>query len=216
MVARPFLAAACLIAAASAAARDVIPRGEATPAAARRTPVVTAVEKARSAVVNVAAEELVRIRVPSRQGSGDDVFGFFEQPRFRKGYAVTSLGSGVIVSPEGYVLTNNHVVERGARFRVGLVDGRELIAKLIGTDPSSDLAVLKLETRERLPSIPIGRSEELLIGETVIAIGHPFGATGARVTTTLANEMARRDVALALVSICAQGGMALAMVLERR
>ncbi len=190
MGARPFIAAACLIAAASAAAREVIPRGESTPAAARRTPVVSAVERTRGAVVNVSAEELVRIRVPSRQGSGGDIFGFFEHPRFRKGYAVTSLGSGVIVSPEGYVLTNNHVVERGARFRVGLVDGRELTAKLIGTDPSSDLAVLKLETLERLQAVPIGRSEELLIGETVIAIGNPFGLAST-VTTGVVSALHR-------------------------
>jgi S1-C subfamily serine protease len=188
--ARPLLAAACLLAATAAGAREVIPRGEATPAASRRTPVVTAVEKVRGAVVNVSAEELVRIRVPSRQGGGDDVFGFFERPRYRKGYAVTSLGSGVIVSPDGYVLTNNHVVERGARFRIGLVDGRELTAKLIGTDPSSDLAVLKLETRERLPAVPIGRSEELLIGETVIAIGNPFGLAST-VTTGVVSAVHR-------------------------
>ena len=190
MQVRPLIAAACLVAAVPVTARDVIPRGETTPAAARRTPVVAAVEKARGAVVNVSAEELVRIRVPSRQGRGDDVFGFFERPRFRQGYAVTSLGSGVIVSPEGYVLTNNHVVERGARFRVGLVDGRELTAKLIGTDPSSDLAVLKLETRERLPAVPIGRSEELLIGETVIAIGNPFGLAST-VTTGVVSALHR-------------------------
>jgi S1-C subfamily serine protease len=184
------LAAAGVLAATAAGARDVIPRGEATPAAARRSPVVTAVERIRGSVVNVSAEELVRIRVPSKQGSSDDIFGFFERPRFRKGYAVTSLGSGVIVSTDGYVLTNNHVVERGARFRVGLVDGRELTAKLIGTDPSSDLAVLKLETRERLPAVPIGRSEDLLIGETVIAIGNPFGLAST-VTTGVVSALHR-------------------------
>ncbi len=190
MRARPLLAAACLLAAAAAGAREVIPRGEPTPAASRRTPVVAAVERIRGAVVNVAAEELVPIRVPSRQGGDVDIFGFFERPRYRKGYAVTSLGSGVIVSPDGYVLTNNHVVERGARFRVGLVDGRELTAKLIGTDPSSDLAVLRLETRERLPAVPIGRSEELLIGETVIAIGNPFGLAST-VTTGVVSAVHR-------------------------
>jgi serine protease Do len=188
--ARPLIAAACLLAASAAGAREVIPRGEATPAANRRTPVVAAVERIRGAVVNVAAEELVRIRVPSRQDGGDDIFGFFERPIYRKGYAVTSLGSGVIVSPDGYVLTNNHVVERGARFRVGLVDGRELTAKLIGTDPSSDLAVLKLETREKLPAVPIGRSEDLLIGETVIAIGNPFGLAST-VTTGVVSALHR-------------------------
>jgi S1-C subfamily serine protease len=190
MRAGPLIAAACLLAATAASAREVIPRGEATPAASRRTPVVTAVERVRGAVVNVSAEELVRIRVPSRQGSGDDLFGFFERPRYRKGYAVTSLGSGVVVSTDGYVLTNNHVVERGARFRVGLVDGRELTAKLIGTDPSSDLAVLKLETHERVPAAAIGRSEDLLIGETVIAIGNPFGLANT-VTTGVVSALHR-------------------------
>ena len=106
------------------------------------------------------------------------------------GYAVTSLGSGVIVSPDGWVLTNNHVVERGARFRVGLLDGRELLAKVVGTDPSSDLAVLKLETKERLPFAPMGRSDELLTGETVIAIGNPFGLSHT-VTTGVVSAVHR-------------------------
>jgi serine protease Do len=170
--------AAALLAAPAAARPPALPRADERPSPNRRTPVVVAVERVRSAVVNVSAEELVRIRVPSqRAGSvGDLLFGdLFERPRYRKGYAVTSLGSGVIVSPDGYVLTNNHVVERGARLRVGLLDGRELLAKVVGTDPSSDLAVLKLEAKERLPFVPMGRSDELLIGETVIAIGNPFG-----------------------------------------
>ncbi len=170
--------AAALLAAPAAARPPALPRADERPSPNRRTPVVVAVERVRSAVVNVSAEELVRIRVPSERASsmGDLLFGdLFERPRYRKGYAVTSLGSGVIVSPDGYVLTNNHVVERGARLRVGLLDGRELIAKVVGTDPSSDLAVLKLATRERLPFVPMGRSDDLLIGETVIAIGNPFG-----------------------------------------
>ncbi len=174
---RSALALLPLLWAATAAARPVLPRAEERPAATRRTPVVIAVEKVRGAVVNVSAEQLVRMRVPSRGGSvADLLFGeFFDRPRYRKGYQVTSLGSGVIVSPDGYVLTNNHVVERGTRLRVGLLDGRELIAKVVGTDPSSDLAVLKLDAKERLPFVPVGRSDDLMIGETVIAIGNPFG-----------------------------------------
>ena len=177
MRARLVAAAAALLAATAPGARPAsLPPPESTPAQVRRTPVVAAVERVRGAVVNVSAEELVRIRVPSRGGAGDGLLGdLFQHPRYRKGYAVTSLGSGVIVSPDGYVLTNNHVVERGTRFRCGLADGRELIAKVIGTDPAADLAILKLETREKLPFAVMGRSDEILIGETVIAIGNPFG-----------------------------------------
>src|SRR6266568_2186706 len=174
-------------------AAAVLPPSPPTHLAERRTPVVSAVEHVRAAVVNVAAEELVRIRVPSERGSDSmaDLLGdLFERPRYRRGYQVTSLGSGVVVSPEGYVLTNNHVVERGARFRVQLVDGRELSAKVVGTDPSSDLAVLKLDTKERMPFAPPGRSEDLMIGETVIAIGNPFGLANT-VTTGVVSAMHR-------------------------
>ncbi len=183
---------AVLIAPGASARPNALPRPDERPSPNRRTPVVLAVEKVRGAVVNVSAEELVRIRVPSRGSSmAELLFGdLFEHPRYRKGYAVTSLGSGVIVSPDGYVLTNNHVVERGARFRVGLLDGREIIAKVVGTDPSSDLAVLKLETKERLPFVTTGRSDELLIGETLIAIGNPFGLSHT-VTTGVVSAVHR-------------------------
>ncbi|ABS24293.1 trypsin-like peptidase domain-containing protein [Anaeromyxobacter sp. Fw109-5] len=187
------LALGASVLAASASARpNALPRPDERPSPSRRTPVVQAVEKVRGAVVNVSAEELVRIRVPSRASSmAELLFGdFFEKPRFRKGYAVSSLGSGVIVSPDGYVLTNNHVVERGARFRVGLLDGREINAKVVGTDPSSDLAVLKLETKERLPFATLGRSDDLLIGETLIAIGNPFGLSHT-VTTGVVSAVHR-------------------------
>jgi S1-C subfamily serine protease len=82
------------------------------------------------------------------------------------------------------------VVERGVRFRVQLLDGREIGAKVVGTDPSSDLAVLKLEARERMPFIPPGRSDDLLIGETVIAIGNPFGLANT-VTTGVVSAVHR-------------------------
>ncbi|HET7755518.1 MAG TPA: trypsin-like peptidase domain-containing protein [Anaeromyxobacteraceae bacterium] len=168
--------ALALVAAPALSAAAVLPAPSQDRAlAARRTPVVVAAERVRPAVVNVSAEELVRMRVPSRADSMEEMFGDLFRPRYRQGYQVTSLGSGVIVSPDGYVLTNNHVIERGVRFRVQLADGRELLAKVVGTDPSSDLAVLKLDTRERMPFVAPGRSDDLLIGETVIAIGNPFG-----------------------------------------
>ena len=187
------LALGAVLAAPGASARpNALPRPDERPSANRRTPVVQAVEKVRGAVVNVSAEELVRIRVGPRGSSmAELLFGdFFERPRYRKGYAVSSLGSGVVVSPDGYVLTNNHVVERGARFRVGLLDGREIIAKVVGTDPSTDLAVLKLETKERLPFATMGRSDDLLPGETLIAIGNPFGLSHT-VTTGVVSAVHR-------------------------
>ncbi len=190
-------AAARLLAALAAAslagshARAALPRPDERPSPNRRTPVVVAVEKVRGAVVNVSAEELVRIRVPSRADSMADFFGdLFERPRYRRGYQVTSLGSGVVVSPDGYVLTNAHVVGRGARFRIGLLDGRELLAKVVGTDPSSDLAVLKLDAKETMPYATLGRSEGLVPGETVIAIGNPFGLSHT-VTTGVVSAVHR-------------------------
>jgi len=168
---------------------QALPRPDERPSSNRRTQVVVAVERVRAAVVNVAAEELVRMRVPGRK-TGDLFADLFEPPRYRRGYQTTSLGSGVIVSPDGYVLTNNHVVERGTRLRVGLLDGREIIAKVVGADPSSDLAVLKLDTKDRLPYAATGRSEDLLIGETVIAIGNPFGLSHT-VTTGVLSAVGR-------------------------
>jgi S1-C subfamily serine protease len=189
----PAAAAALVIGAAlaspTAPSGAVLPRPDERPSPARRTPVVAAVERVRAAVVNVSAEELVRTRERRAGSMAELLFGeLFERPTTRRRTSV--LGSGVIVSPEGWVLTNNHVVERGARFRVGLLDGRELLAKVVGTDPSSDLAVLRIDTKEKLPYATMGSSDGLLIGETVIAIGNPFGLSHT-VTTGVVSAVHR-------------------------
>ena len=139
----------------------------------RRTPVVLAVEKLGPAVVAITAQE------PPRGGFGrffggpdpDQFFG--GAPRSAQGS--TSLGSGVIVDPAGYVITNEHVVSGAAQIQVQLADGRELPAQLVGADSSFDLAVLKVTTDRPLPSVSFGTAKDLMPGETVIAIGNPYG-----------------------------------------
>jgi serine protease Do len=97
-----------------------------------------------------------------------------QQPRQQQP-SPQSLGSGFILSKDGYILTNNHVVEGADEIFVRLSDRRELLAKLVGADPRSDLALLKIETDEDLPSVRIGKSSDLKPGEWVLAIGSPFG-----------------------------------------
>ena len=97
-----------------------------------------------------------------------------QQPRQQQP-SPQSLGSGFILSKDGYILTNNHVVEGADEIFVRLSDRRELLAKLVGADPRSDLALLKIETDEDLPAVRIGKSSDLKPGEWVLAIGSPFG-----------------------------------------
>ncbi len=105
------------------------------------------------------------------------------------------LGSGVIVSPEGYVLTNNHVVTGASEIRVQLPDGRETEAKLVGTDPETDLAVLRIVVAPPLPVIHPGRAEELQVGDVVLAIGNPFNV-GQTVTSGIVSALGRSQLGL--------------------
>ena len=140
--------------------------------ASRRTPVVEAVEKASPAVVNISAAQIYVVR------QDPFVEKFFEEffrirPRPRQ-YKRTSLGSGVIVRSNGYVVTNAHVVADVDEVRVSLADEREFEARIVGTDTEADLAVLKIDGRG-LPFLRFAPTDDLMIGETVIAIGNPFG-----------------------------------------
>jgi len=103
-----------------------------------------------------------------------------------------SLGSGVIVSAEGYILTNNHVVEAADEIEVVLADGRKAAAKVVGTDPETDLAVIKI-TLDKLPVIVLGQAEQAQVGDVVLAIGNPFGV-GQTVTMGIISALGRNNL----------------------
>ncbi len=154
-----------------------------------------AVERAAPAVVNVYTARIVRER---RSPLLDDpLLRFFLGDRLRspiRKRLQTSLGSGVIVSPQGYILTNLHVVEGADQIEVLLRDGRSFRARQVGTDPDTDLAVLHVEA-EHLPTIVIGDSERLRVGDVVLAIGNPFGV-GQTVTMGIVSAKGRSDLGL--------------------
>ncbi|MDR7048045.1 serine protease DegQ [Duganella sp. 3397] len=104
----------------------------------------------------------------------------------------SSLGSGVIVSAEGYILTNNHVVEAADEIEVMLADGRKAAAKVVGTDPETDLAVIKIKL-EKLPVIVLGQAEQAQVGDVVLAIGNPFGV-GQTVTMGIISALGRNNL----------------------
>ena len=138
------------------------------PSAARRTSLVLAVERARQAVVNINAQEVVRA------APADDPWQLFFGGRARD-QVRTSLGSGFVFDERGFVLTNYHVVARGNRIQASFDDGSDYTARVVGTDPGGDLAVLKLQGDRKFPAAPLGISSDLLLGEPTIAIGNPFG-----------------------------------------
>ncbi len=142
----------------------------------RRTPIVKAVEEVGTSVVNINTEEATSVaRNPFRDSRSPFFDQFFKEFFPRLNNKRRSLGSGVIIHPEGYILTNEHVVAKATRIKVTLIDKREFDARLVGADIKSDLAVIKIENKENLPHVSLGRSDDLMIGETVIAIGNPFG-----------------------------------------
>ena len=142
----------------------------------RRTPVVKVVEQAGPAVVNINTEEAVpAMRNPFRDSRNPFFDQFFKQLIPRLNNNRRSLGSGVIIHPDGYILTNEHVVAKATRIKVTLIDKREFDAHLVGADIKSDLAIIKIDSKEGLPHVALGQSGDLMTGETIIAIGNPFG-----------------------------------------
>jgi len=162
--------------------------------ALRRTPVVEAVEKVSPAVVNISTEKVIEKRFNPFGGFDDEFFnGFFDSfpnnfPTEK--YKQQTLGSGVIINPKGYILTNEHVILRASKVVVTLPDEREIEARVIGADPKFDLAILKVDVDKPLPTAQTGDSEGVMIGETVIAIGSPFGLKHT-VTTGVVSAIGR-------------------------
>ena len=162
----------------------------------RETPVVRAVRLAGPAVVNVSIREEVSAPVSlfhsfSHDEFFDRFFRDFLMPETRQNYTRTSLGSGVIIDGvNGFILTNEHVVSGADGASIQLSGGEEYEAVLVGSDPDSDLAVLQIKADRELPALTMGDSSDLMIGETVIAIGNPFGLSHT-VTTGVVSAVNR-------------------------
>ncbi|MFC1799176.1 Do family serine endopeptidase [Thermodesulfobacteriota bacterium] len=162
----------------------------------RETAVVRAVRQVAPAVVNISSEYEVRKRTSPFSGFGinpffESFFKDFFEPGFERHYKRSSLGSGVIIDGKrGFILTNAHVLEKTGKITIVLKDEREFEAQIVGADPDSDLAVLRIDARSSLPAIEMGNSDDLMIGETVIAIGNPFGFSNT-VTTGVISALNR-------------------------
>jgi serine protease Do len=128
----------------------------------RNSAIVRAVKAARPAVVNIHGHKTISATTAGYPGS--------EATR-----KVNGMGTGVIVDPRGYIITNYHVVEGVREIKVTLHDGKSFVGRLIAHDPQTDLAIIKIPTRQRLPLIPIGTSQDLMEGEEVIAVGNAYG-----------------------------------------
>ena len=140
----------------------------------RRNIITETVRKVSPAVVGINVIEIQEIRSPFGSFFDDPFFRQFFGDRRSRTREVKELGSGYIISPEGYIITNDHVAGNASRITVTLTDGKSYDAELIGSDPVSDIALLKIDG-EKFPYIEPGNSDEIIIGEWVIALGNPFG-----------------------------------------
>jgi Do/DeqQ family serine protease len=149
-----------------------------------------AAKVASPAVVSIATTQA---KAPKQNYQNDPWFRFFYGDREDEA-PQQGLGSGVIVSPEGYILTNHHVIEGAQEIEVTLSDSRRAIAKVIGADPDTDLAVLRINL-DRLPVIALGNSDTAQVGDRVLAIGNPFGV-GQTVTSGIVSALGRNQLGI--------------------
>ena len=153
--------------------------------------------EARPGVVTLFSERVVQTRDPFAGTPFRDPFlrRFFQIPEHRGEQRQQGLGSGVIISEDGYILTNNHVIQGADKIRIELGDRRSFDAEIVGTDKPTDLAVLKVDGKN-LPTVPMGNSDDLKVGQWVLAIGNPFGL--------------QHTVTYGIVSAVGRGGIGLA------
>lgn len=161
---------------------------------------VEIVKNEKPAVVNISTTKIVRERGfggpqpgpfdPFRDFFGDDFFERFFDQMPRREYKTQSLGSGFIIDEDGYILTNNHVIENADEIIVRLSDEREFKAEIVGRDAKTDVALIKIEDHKDLPVVRLGDSDKLEVGEWVIAIGNPFGV-GQTVTAGIVSAKGR-------------------------
>ena len=154
-----------------------------------------AVASAAPAVANLYTTKVIEKTEQQPPLAKDPLFQrFFNDNLPRQRRMESSLGSAVIMSPEGYLLTNNHVTANAEQIVVALKDGRETLAKVIGSDPETDLAVLKIDLAE-LPAITLGHSDRIRVGDVALAIGNPFGV-GQTVTMGIISATGRNQLGL--------------------
>ena len=157
-----------------------------------------AVKKSMPAVVNIftsKANTKPKARKDSGNKSADPLFKFFFGDQPPDSEPSSSLGSGVIVSPEGIILTNYHVISDADEIDVALSDGRKVKAKIIGGDPETDIAVLKIDVKQLPTPITLGKIESVHVGDVVLAIGNPFGV-GQTVTSGIISALGRDHVGI--------------------
>ncbi len=167
----------------------------ASPVTRAATSYADAARQALPSVVHIFTSK--EVKTQRHPFADDPLFRHFFGDRLdnRPQQRASGLGSGVIVSPEGYVLTNNHVVEAADEIEVALNDGRKLPARIVGRDPESDLAVLQVKAGGKLHAITFGHPEQLRVGDVVLAIGNPFGV-GQTVTMGIVSALGRSHLGI--------------------